>query len=546
MARIYPPTPPVKTAESEKQVFHLLEALPDEYRVFHGVRLRRRDPRGHYVDQRGEIDFVVLHPRYGLLVLEVKGGKLRRDGRSGAWYSEDGHGQEHEIHDPFAQADNQLFLLRALLADGVATRRHKYKVEAGVALIQTVVDGPIAPHAPRHAVIDSTDIPNMEAAVMRLYGEPTEQPLSRAAVEAATDLLSPSLSFVKVGLNARFEEIGRTHVEPTESQRFLLDHFELVHRASVVGCAGSGKTLLAMEKARRLARAGQEVLFVCFNRQLALWVDGAMRDGTFPVQRVKVRHFHGLADEACAGAGIKLFPDPSAPDWDNVPARVEAALARTPMKFDAIVVDEGQDFRTDWWLILMGELLRRPDEDPFYVFYDANQRIYTEELQLPFDQKPYPLIHNLRNTRQIYEEVVRYYRSHPPSQSAGPDGVEVMRVPEEPVKGVQRALNELINEQKVEASKIIVLTGRSAENSLLKEGHRLGNSTLTWHPPKANEVQVATVHAFKGLEKKVVILTELDGYFPERRELGESLYYIGASRATHHLVLVGDGPGFAQ
>lgn len=358
---------------------------------------------------------------------------------------------------------------------------------------------------------------------------------------AATDLLSPTFAFTRIGLNARFEEIDRQRLEPTEAQRFLLDHFEFATRARVAGCAGSGKTLIAMEKARRLARAGLDVLFLCFNRPLALWVANAMNDGSFPPERVRVRHFHGLADDACAAAGIPLFPDAGAPDWDIVPARMEAALQRSPMKFDALVVDEGQDFKAAWWLLLFAELLRRPDEDPVYVFYDANQRIYTDEISLPVDLPTYPLRQNLRNTKQIFEEVVRYYQGEPLPICAGPDGVEVTRLEGATVRGVQQSLNELVNEQRVSTADIIVLTGRGSERSDLKEGMRCGNVALTWHPPKKGEVQVSTVHAFKGLEKPVVVLTELDGYFrdPARTDLGESLLYVGASRATHHLVLVG-------
>jgi len=225
-------------------------------------------------------------------------------------------------------------------------------------------------------------------------------------------------------------------------------------------------------------------------KQLARWADVAIGDGTFPRTRVKVRHFHGFADDACAAADMALFPNAQYPDWENVPARMEAALAKVPMKFDAIVVDEGQDFKDEWWLLVLSELLRRPDEDPFYVFYDANQRIYTRELQLPTDLPLYPLVYNLRNTRQVFEEVVRYFRGDQIPKSAGPEGVEVMRVPEAGARGVHKALNELVNAQKVATSDIIVLTGRSKENSSLQEGQTLGNIGLTWLPPMRGEVQV--------------------------------------------------------
>lgn len=541
MARMYPADRPESSSSAELSLYDAFRRLPDGYRVFHGVRWRRREPGRQLLDERGEVDFAVLHPRFGLLLLEAKGGKIRRDGESGKWYSEDGAGVEHNIDDPFAQVDDNLYAMADQLREGVSTRRFFCPVRSGVAFIQTVVRGPIALHAPRSSVIDSTDLADLEAAVERLYGTPLKEPLSKEAVEAVTDLLSPTVLLTKVGLNARFEEIERARLEPTESQRWLLDHFDRTPRAMVEGCAGSGKTLLALELARRLARSGHEVLYLCFNRRLALWANTAVSDGSFPAGRVKVKHFHGLAEEACAAAGMRLFDNQDFPDWEAVPQRMEAALALAPMQFDAVVVDEGQDFRSDWWLIVMSELLRRPDEDPLYVFFDPNQRIYSQRLELP-DQLPvYPLTANLRNTRQIHAEVVRYFQGDTVPRSEGPDGVEVMRISEPTVKGVQRALDELMNQQKVPSSQVIVLTGRAQEKSDLKEGRRLGNLGLTWHPPKAGEVQVATVQAFKGLEKQVVVLAEVDHLLRDdgKRLYGEALLYIGASRAVNHLVLVG-------
>lgn len=117
----------------------------------------------------------------------------------------------------------------------------------------------------------------------------------------------------------------------------------------------------------------------------------------------------------------------------------------------------------------------------------------------------------------------------------------MLRLREPALKGVQQALDELVNQQKVPTEQIIVLTGRAKDKSDLAEGRRLGNVGLTWLPPRASEVQVATVQAFKGLERSVVILAELDQFLRDssRREYGEALLYIGASRATNHLVVVG-------
>ncbi len=540
MARMYPAKLPAEVSSNAEVLLfeQFSDKLASDYRVFHSVAWRKRDSGSSKADKRGEIDFVIAHPHYGLLLLEAKTGGLRIDG-SGAWYSRDRDGLEHEITDPFKQVDNSLYALIDLLKNTPTTRRHHYRCVSGVALPHTIVDGAVALHAPREAVLDSSDLSDLEAAVKRLFGAPLEHELTLEAMEAVTDLLAPAREFVKIGLNARFEEVERQLLTLTERQAEVLDLLARTPQASIAGCAGSGKTLVAMEKARQLARAGQRVLFTCYNRHLANWVEHALPDGSYPSYLVKVRHFHGLADDAISAAGMKMFPNPNQADWENVPQRFEAALRVKPMKFDAIVADEGQDFTEEWWLLLMGELLAE-DDSVFYVFYDPNQRIYQQRLQLPGDVPDFVLDKNIRNTRQIHAAVMAYYDGDVVPQSAGPDGLEVEQRREATLKGTQHALDELVNKQKIRPRDIIVLTVRAQDKSDLKDGQPLGNLTLTWGPPSHNQVEVSTVHAFKGLERSVVVLTEFDSLRGGDKERSDFLMYIGMSRAKHHLVLVGE------
>lgn len=537
---MYPAELPAEVPSSAEVLLfeQFSDRLPGSYRVFHSVAWRQREANRNKGDKRGEIDFVVAHPSYGLLLLEAKSGGLRVDG-SGDWYSLDRDGREHEIPDPFKQVDRSLFALTELLETTPTTRRHDYRCVSAVALPHTIVDGPVALHAPREAVLDSSDLADLEVAVRRLFGTPLERDLTPEAMDALTDLLAPAREFVKIGLNARFEEVERQLLTLTERQADLIDLLARTPQASIAGCAGSGKTLVAMEKARRLARSGQSVLFTCYNRHLANWVGHALPDGSYPSYLVKVRHFHGLADEAISAAGMKLFPNPNQTDWENVPQRFEAALRAKPMKFDAIVADEGQDFAEEWWLLLMGELLAEAD-GVFYVFYDPNQRIYQQRLQLPRAVPDFVLDKNIRNTRQIHEAVMAYYHGDVVPLSAGPDGLEVEQLREATLKGTQRVLDELVNKQKIPLRDIIVLTVRAQDKSDLKEGQPLGNLTLTWGPPGHNQIEVSTVHAFKGLERSVVVLTEFGSLRGGDEQRSDFLMYIGMSRAKHHLVLVGE------
>ena len=104
MARMFPERLPLQVdSPAERKLYGLFKArLPGDYTVLHGVPWLSVSP--HHGAQDGEADFVIGHPALGVLVLEVKGGAIRRDSATGEWYSRDQHGVEHEIKDPFEQA----------------------------------------------------------------------------------------------------------------------------------------------------------------------------------------------------------------------------------------------------------------------------------------------------------------------------------------------------------------------------------------------------------------------------------------------------------
>ncbi len=143
----------------------------------------------------------------------------------------------------------------------------------------------------------------------------------------------------------------------TERQFTILDMLNAQRRAVILGVAGSGKTLLAAEKARRLAAQGFEVLLTCFNRPLAEYLAATIGR----LDRVTVSTFHRLAEKFGQEAGL-IGPDPAhdTPYFDGLPDVLDRALRTVPEpRFDAIVVDEGQDLDQEWWLPLL-DLLRDP------------------------------------------------------------------------------------------------------------------------------------------------------------------------------------------
>lgn len=551
MARMYPAELVVGAESSaEELLFHRFsEDLPDDFIVLHGIRWLSRTARGW--QKQGEIDFLILHPDLGGLVLEVKGGRIGVDGERGDWWSIDAHGRRHPIKDPFAQASDSMHALREKLDESPTTAGHFIWLQHGVAFPDVRVDREgFGPHAPRSSVIDADDLWSLEKAVRRVFGSPPNgYRLTPAAARALIDLLKPSREIKTLALGPRILTAEQRIIQLTQEQYRVLDLLQGESRAAIRGCAGSGKTMLALEKARRLAREGFRVLFTCFNRPLAEWIEtGLAADATIPDGAVHVRHFHGLAHDLCAEAGVSFDP-PSDPEaqatfWDSeVPVLLLEALEQTGKTFDAVVVDEGQDFLADWWDALQA-LLDDPANGAFYIFLDDAQSIYGGEVSLPKDMRPLNLTQNCRNTEPIHDQAMRYHGGTPRPRSSGIEGPAPETIPlvnGDVIAALRQVFAKLFARESIPASHVVVLTPRTKSKSALAEGERVGNVTLTWDAePPPNAVRVSTIHRFKGLDSPIVILAELDQMvgWPNHNEL----LYVALSRARSHLFILGECP----
>jgi len=108
MPALIPSLPPLSipaaSAVGESKALLALQPLPDDYRVYHRKTWYSFDGGA----REGEADLLLLHPELGMLGMEVKGGRVAFDGRTGVWTSIDRDGAVHEIKDPFAQAQRNI------------------------------------------------------------------------------------------------------------------------------------------------------------------------------------------------------------------------------------------------------------------------------------------------------------------------------------------------------------------------------------------------------------------------------------------------------
>ena len=537
MARMIPST--IRTdvkSNAERMLYTLFQTtLPDDWVVFHSVAWQSRTAHGGA--REGELDFLVVNPRYGLLALEVKGGNVSYDGESMQWMSNDSR-----IKDPFTQVcDNKHALLR-MLSSQPFWKSKWISIGHAVAFPNSVVrQNMLRPDAPRTIILDQTNLPDIKAWIGNVFeywqgsGSAQPTPLGMGGIDALIRLLSPSFD-----LRPLLGEVILVEQEDllraTQQQFRVLDYLARHQRAAISGCAGSGKTLLAAEKARRLADQGFKVLLTCFNRNLADFLRSSLAD----VPAIHVIHFHGLCTELARTARILPIHNTATNDYfDTVlPELLVQAADQLKWRVDAIIVDEGQDFNETWWISLQC-LLNDPDEGIFYIFYDDNQRIYTVSEGMPFGTAPIQLQENCRNTQSIYSYVSQFYQSDHRITANGPQGrdIEIVSYPSDAeLRGVLRkCLNRLIIEEHVPAQDIVILTPHAIERSALWSAPLGGKIRLVDQPSSGHaDVLFTTIHQYKGLESPIVILAEIDISDTTLTQL----LYIGSSRACVHLIVL--------
>ena len=539
MARTFPRTLLERNLKSkaERKVFEALrDQLSDEWSVFHSASVIYRDHAQGARDDEG--DFVLCHPERAIVCLEVKGGGL--ECQHGAFYRlPAGGGPRERMPDPFAQALDHRYALQRKIAevDGWMDRK-LFLVHALAFPDISVHKLVLGPDAPPEIVADRNDLSDMAAVIERVlaYHEGSRDKRLAPGTEGEAmleTLLAPTYR-IEVPMATLFEEEDRQLVELTDQQAALLNHFGRDRRMVVTGCAGSGKTMLAIERARQLAGAGRKALFVCFNRALLSHLkDSSKVDG------LEFFTFHGLCAHLARRAEIALpkYDGDAPPEfWSDVlPDALLDAIDALGGQYDDILVDEAQDLHSDWLAALTCSL-RDEQEGSIWLFMDDNQRVYDATLDVPDEYRPFDLTVNCRNTQAIHNEVMKLYAGAVMPQVRGPAGrtPKLTFTDDEPA-AVAATLDELCGEEVIRPQDVVVLSAHGRDHSAI-----YGDDTGRWHYTdkrgrKGNNVFFSSIRGFKGLESPVVVLCELGDLDPESRD---NQLYVGMSRARNHCVIV--------
>lgn len=480
-------------------------------------------------ERDGECDFVLAHPKRGFLAIEVKGGEISFDPTTNEWRSKDRHGIRHKIKDPIEQARrskhellNKLKAQRGWRNDRLVRMRH------GVIFPDTELPpSQLGADRPIEIFCCRPTMSRIAAWVdQRLKETSDEAGLDRDGMQALERLLATPFT-LRVPLGHLLEDDEKAIASLTPQQFHILDAIADLNKVAIGGAAGTGKTIVAVEDAVRMSEISGRTLLTCNGSLLAANLRTRLSQTS-----VEVFTFQELCIDLARKAHLSIpkavdsaFLDVGAPEL-----LVQAVEQDPSLKFDAIVVDEGQDFRSHWWVALSSALASASSR--LHVFYDTNQSLYgAVGTQLAsFNLLPIRLTRNLRNTQSIHEVATRHYTG-PNTISDGPKGVpteEIVSSDADTPMVIADVIRRLTGVEKVSPSDVVVLAVKQDRLNVIAE--RLGSA-------RSSEIAFETISRFKGLERAVVIVVA-DKNLSDEPELT----YVALTRARTHLIIVGSEP----
>lgn len=541
----------------EDEVFLALKNLPDEYYVFHSVSLLKvfkdYEYNGDFVREERQTDFVVFHPQKGIICIEAKNWRDFKycngsNGDEEGWYLNGQLYLNAKYNGPFEQADSFCRDFRDCLCHNdnsyVRSAIFKSKVLPAVWLLPkhdseiTKMSLPI--NVNRNSILSFEDLHSQDSLENKLnsifetriiHANHEVDHFEQLSPLEATELIAAIAPNITISFEKYVAETNQIVFNQMLRQQYvILDFLQDQKSAVISGAAGTGKTMLAIEKARRHAKNNEEVLYLCFNSELAKQLS---RDFSF-------EHvcFSTLDLFCCNTCGHK-FSKGEMDDFYSECLEIVKNIDPDDFKYKHFILDEGQDICINPLIErILDEIkaLIELKEGTFYIFYDKMQLMpYTDrdhngklpQIITDSDCK-LTLYKNCRNTKKIARSASVTITTKPPQMmDSAPDGDSPKICYCSDVTEIRTNVSSVISKlvSKGYRENEIVILSLKGEDRKLDLGKELSKRVL-----------YTTVNRFKGLEAKAVIIVDFD-----QSTLSDSenctLYYVAASRAREQLYI---------
>lgn len=547
MARMIPGFISDDAPPGERDVWHLLSGGPPSWTVIHSLDLAPW--RGN---RRTELDFVVIIPDSGILCIEVKSHETIE-------YRHDGWHPQTLGTGPFKQIQDGVKALHRRLKDVAPHTAAIPKV--GLCVFPKARFDKSSLSIADWEVMDTSAFRRHASAesLCRELGERMREGIHAESIPAMSEVMAPQrvdgivelclpirrrVPERRAELAAREAQLASSLREP---QKVTLQLCHANERVLVTGGAGTGKTLIAIELALQASQRYDRVALLCFNRLVSDWMRqlvAAAGPGPSLTADRAVRLLATLTDVEIPASASDRF-------WnEELPSRVQDRLTdpkfANAARFDYLIVDEAQDLLARPWIweSLMLLLDGGTERGRFALFGDIEGQTLSgagtvsESLRdLLAVARPvnWRLTENCRNYEVVGKAAVQLSGFAPTIYSAylrrggSYSNLNYVKVADDRDQVAKlRSVLQGIRSQGFKDRDITVLSfcspDRSAARALVREGGRLlpaGSSD--------GAVAYSSVHAFKGLENKVVVVTDLD---LAGAPTGRALFYTALTRAT--------------
>lgn len=345
---ICPTAPP-----SERRVFEFLcNSLPPDWYAWHSLKVCAE------AHDFVEADFLIASPAHGVLILEVKGGAIRKEG--GVWY-QNGRPMDKS---PLSQA---------LHCRGALVRRfNEYHVPSpqitvAVCFPDTPVDDGLTQDDLAGRVLGSESLPYLDTILPSLMDRliPERREIPKGWVSLLHDMWCETWIPAR-RLSRRKAEDDERRIGLDRDQLRVLDLAGGNDRVIIEGPPGSGKTILAMELAHREAARNRRVLFLCFTEALGKDLAGHLAHPMIKASAIGV-----LAISLLRAKGIEMEEEYTPEFWEPVTLQAACeALSDTTPRWDTVIVDEAQDMGENDWAFI--EACAAKDAR-LWIFMDPSQ-----------------------------------------------------------------------------------------------------------------------------------------------------------------------------
>lgn len=529
----------------EKKIFEFFKNnFNDNWYILHSFRLPE-----HLRVVFGESDFIIIAPKFGIFTIEVKSGGVGFDGTN--WlFIDRNHNITKKQRGPFEQAYDGMFEIERIINSKTNNKypRNNYLYGYGVIFtdednfpVESLVEDERWRLMQRGSVNDYAAFirklaMNFKKELRALHKREPRQ-LSEEEAKEIVQVLRPEIecvSPIKSFIDYSEEDI----IKLTQDQFDCLNDIDLNDRIVILGGAGTGKTLLAIEDAKRSADAGEKVVVLCYNKNLAKNIRRSLPND------IDVFSFHSYLAKLCGGnldsEGVQYDESFFS---ERLPKLAIEKTAELRSKYTKVIIDEFQDLCEDNYLRVINNILEGELFDGKFSFYGdfAKQAIFSHSASLSilskytYYAKKY-LSTNCRNTRNIGNEMVNVtgyvdakYRL---SISGEPVDYFTCDTEKEKIDVIKKILGEL-RRKNFTSSDIMILSPRKRQESIIgvldSDKFIIGD---IGDDVKSYRALFSTIQAFKGLESKIVVIVDIENYNDTK------LMYVGLSRARSKMYII--------